>query len=140
MKKRLIAALMAISMLIPSGSALAAEQQIYHTCTYVNPLYQEEMTAAELKTTKNDDSQESSVNYLTSESEICKELREALVERKDTITLHYESQSYDKTDPTRFLRRLLHIRESRRKAIISNGSMPDGMPPSRDMSMATRII
>lgn len=102
MKKRLIAALMAISMLIPSGSALAAEQQIYHTCTYVNPLYQEEMTAAELKTTKNDDSQESSVNYLTSESEICKELREALVERKDTITLHYESQSYDKTDPTRF--------------------------------------
>lgn len=102
MKKRLIAALMTISMLIPSGSALAAEQQIYHTCTYVNPLYQEEMTAAELKTTKNDDSQESSVNYLTSESEICKELREALVERKNTITLHYESQSYDKTDPTRF--------------------------------------
>lgn len=102
MKKRLIAALVAISMLIPSGSALAAEQQIYHTCTYVNPLYQEEMTAAELKTTKNDDSQENSVNYLTSESEICKELREALVERKNTITLHYESQSYDKTDPARF--------------------------------------
>jgi len=102
MKKRLIAALMAISMLIPSGSALAAEPQIYHTCTYVNPLYQEEITAAELKTTKNDDSQESSVNYLTSESEICKELREALVERKSTITLHYESQAYDKTDPTRF--------------------------------------
>ncbi len=102
MKKRLIAALMAISMLIPSGSALAAEPKIYHTCTYVNPLYQEEITAAELKTTKNDDSQESSVNYLTSESEICKELREALVERKSTITLHYESQAYDKTDPTRF--------------------------------------
>lgn len=102
MKKRLIAALLAVSMLIPSGSALAAGQQIYHTSTYVNPLYQEEITAAELKTTQNDDSQENSVNYLTSESEICKELREALVERKNTITLHYESKAYDKTDPTRF--------------------------------------
>ena len=102
MKKRFIAAFVAISMLIPSGSAFAAGQQIYHTSTYVNPLYQEEITAAELKTTQNDDSQENSVNYLTSESEICKELREALVERKNTITLHYESKAYDKTDPTRF--------------------------------------
>lgn len=52
MKKRLIAALLAISMLVPSGSALAVrlpEQRtewIYSTSTYINPLYRNEMTAA----------------------------------------------------------------------------------------------
>ena len=54
MKKRLIAALLAVSMLVPSGSALAVRlpeqrtERIYSTSTYINPLYRNEMTAAQL--------------------------------------------------------------------------------------------
>lgn len=146
MKKRLIAALLAASILIPSGSALALRlpkqhaEQIYSTSTYINPLYQDEMTAAQLKTTQSEETTESSTNYLTSEEELCDQLREELVQRKSTITLHYQSNTYDKTDATRFLRKQLHTRENRKKAIISNGSMPDGMPRSRGMWMAIRII
>ena len=61
MKKRLIAALLAVSMLVPSGSALAVrlpEQRtewIYSTSTYINPLYRNEMTAALLKTTQEEE-------------------------------------------------------------------------------------
>ncbi len=108
MKKRLIAALLAASMLIPSGSALALRlpkqhaEQIYSTSTYINPLYQDEMTAAQLKTTQSEETTESSTNYLTSEEELCDQLREELVQRKSTITLHYQSNTYDKTDATRF--------------------------------------
>lgn len=108
MKKRLLAALLAVSMLVPSSSALAVKlpeqraEQIYSTSTYINPLYREEITAAQLKTTQSQETTESSTNYLTSESELCDQLREELVQRKSTITLHYQSDTYDKTDATRF--------------------------------------
>lgn len=108
MKKRLLAAVLTASMLVSSGSALAVKlpeqrtEQIYNTSTYINPLYQDQITAAQLKTSQNEESSESAVKYLTSESELCEQLREALVQRETTITLHYQSNTYDKNDATEF--------------------------------------
>ena len=108
MKKRLLAAVLAASMLASSGGASAVNlpeqrtEQIYNTSTYINPLYREQGTAVQLKTTQNEEASESSVNYLTSENELCDQLREDLVQRENTITLHYQSDTYDKNDATRF--------------------------------------
>lgn len=111
MKKRLIAALLAVSMLVPSGSALAVRlpeqrtERIYSTSTYINPLYRNEMTAAQLKTTREEDASEGSTQYVTSETELCDQLREDLVQRKSTITLHYQSNTYDKQDAENFFKK-----------------------------------
>ena len=111
MKKRLIAALLAVSMLVPSGSALAVRlpeqrtERIYSTSTYINPLYRNEMTAAQLKTTREEDASEGSTQYVTSETELCDQLREDLMQRKSTITLHYQSNTYDKQDAENFFKK-----------------------------------
>ena len=111
MKKRLMAALLAVSMLVPSGSALAVHlpeqrtQRIYSTSTYINPLYRNEMTAAQLKTTREEEASEGSTQYVTSETALCDQLREDLVQRKSTITLHYQSNTYDKQDAENFFKK-----------------------------------
>ena len=107
MKKKLLAFVLALCVMVPYSSVLAGnpvsgntanvQQTIQDTIIFINPLYADTVTQDDLSAAVRQKAvqADSEPVYSTSVSELGNQMREKLVAREKQITLYYESAEYD---------------------------------------------
>lgn len=107
MKKKLLAFVLALCVMVPYSSVLAGnpvsgntanvQQTIQDTIIFINPLYADTVTQDDLSAAVQQKAvqADSEPVYSASISELGNQMREKLVAREKQITLYYESAEYD---------------------------------------------
>lgn len=107
MKKKLLAFVLALCIIVPYHSVLAGnpasghtadtEQTIQDTIIFINPLYADTVTPEDLDRTVQEKAVQSDGEpvYHTSVAELGDQMREKLVSREKQITLYYEGSEYN---------------------------------------------